>query len=66
MAGDAMATKIIELSKKNRVLTAESEGVKARLKQQNHHIQELEQEVRGLPLGGGTPSARAPPQDRGR
>ena len=57
MAGDVIATKIVELSKKNRVLMAESEGAKTRVRQLSKRIQELEQEVRNLrcPCPGGAP-----------
>ncbi|XP_036048575.1 coiled-coil domain-containing protein 13 isoform X1 [Onychomys torridus] len=49
MAGDVVATKIVELSKKNRGLMAESESAKARIKQLTNRIQELEQELQMAP-----------------
>uniref|UniRef100_A0A5F9CRM8 Coiled-coil domain containing 13 n=2 Tax=Oryctolagus cuniculus TaxID=9986 RepID=A0A5F9CRM8_RABIT len=65
MAGDVIATKIVELSKKNRLLMAESEGAKTRVKQLTSRIQELERELQmalaRLPTKGATDTgAKAP------
>ncbi|CAH6777579.1 coiled-coil domain-containing protein 13 [Phodopus roborovskii] len=49
MTGDLVATKIVELSKKNRGLMAESESAKARVKQLTNRIQELEHELQMAP-----------------
>lgn len=62
LAGDVAATKIVELSKKNRELTAEMESEKSRARQMTNKVKELERELqsRNLPEYSGKDSGTEP------
>ncbi|XP_010622783.1 coiled-coil domain-containing protein 13 isoform X3 [Fukomys damarensis] len=67
-AGDLVASRVVELSKRNRVLAAESEAARARVKQLSSCVQQLELELQTalarLPAKGATDTGAKPPRSR--
>ncbi|XP_072911109.1 coiled-coil domain-containing protein 13 isoform X2 [Hemitrygon akajei] len=51
MSSDVAATKIVELSKRNRELTVENESQKSKIKQLNNKLQEVEKELQDAQRG---------------